>query len=319
MKTLIAITDVHLTQKNPASRTDSWEQAIFHVLDQVADLAETHAADGVLIAGDLFHSPRVSLQVIHRFALWCQRVRIVYTIPGNHDLVNDALSLLPRTPYGVLSACDVIDDVCQPRRAGSTVFAGVPYPPALRMDAWEMVGAALDQHFPDARYRVVLGHCYATDGPATDYFGDPVHAYADLVAATKATVIVLGHDHRDQGVVNVGGCYVVQLGAIERGAISLDEVQRQPKAAVIRLAEAEDEQTSVEVIALDVPPAAEVFDLEAHEARKDERTQVEAFVEGLKATLAEQTGMGLPERVQALDVPAHVRERVVRYLTEAEL
>ena len=308
----IAITDLHLSAKNPASRTDHWEDAIFRVLDQVARVAVANGAPGVIIAGDLFHSPRQPFQTITRFVQWAlQLPGPVITIPGNHDLLNDSLSLLPRTPYGLLSQAGVILDVTQPLRVGDVVMAGVPYPPAMLLSSWQMVGQVLDEHFPVGR-RIVLGHCFATNGPATDYFGEAVHGYADLVAATRADVIVLGHDHRDQGVVDVDGCKVIQLGAVERGSLAAEEVDRQPKLAIIH------DTLHMEVVPIEVPPAATVFDLAAHAARKEERTQVEEFVAGLKVTLGESQGMDLESRVQGLDVPAQVKARLLSYLTAAE-
>jgi len=49
----VSCNDLHISERNPVSRTDNYQEAIFAKLDQVKKLAVAVKARAVLIAGDI--------------------------------------------------------------------------------------------------------------------------------------------------------------------------------------------------------------------------------------------------------------------------
>jgi len=112
----VSCNDLHISERNPVSRTDNYQEAIFAKLDQVKKLAVAVKARAVLIAGDIFHEKtRVPYSLTCRFLNWCTSIRVlgidVVAIPGNHDLKNDRYDSLSGHPLGLLFKTGIIRDV----------------------------------------------------------------------------------------------------------------------------------------------------------------------------------------------------------------
>lgn len=321
----IATTDLHLASAPPKSRIDAdFPEELFELLEQLLDVAAITKAKAILFPGDITHvRARFGWDVFARFLAWCYRAQKAGTdvigIPGNHDLYLNRYDTLPNTPLGLAFSTNAMTNVSVTQGEHTITYhaegeqtvavEGVPFPDAFDLDKWR----SLNPGIPGTQ-RIVLGHCFANLMPA-EFYGDPVHGYAELLEASGADYIVLGHDHTDRGVHKFeGDRWVLDVGALSRGSISADNVARELKFSVI-----DTVKRDVQQYRFHFRPASAIFDLDAKAKLVEETTQVHAFIEQLQRELHAQQGSSTVEdKLGAMSLPSEVRDRVLRYIAEAE-
>ena len=145
--------------------------------------------------------------------------------------------------------------------------------------------------------------------------GEDIVKYADLVD-TAPDVYLFGHWHKDQGVEEIGGKQFVNIGSLTRGALSQDNMDRIPSAAVLRCT---DKGVEIEVVPLNVRPAEDVFDVEGRARQVKRQVEMDSFVEAIREALQPTEGeQTLAEAVEGMgDVPNEIRERALAYLESA--
>ncbi len=322
MRPLILINDIHGDTRTPAGRKDDWWAAIRGKLEQVLTVAVRLNAAAICIAGDLFHAktrqlgiwPNGTHEVVSFYLDWARRAHAsdidVLVIPGNHDEVFDRLDSVERQPLGALLASGLFCDVSYKGvEIGGWWVSGVPYPDALDLANLKRVPAPPTYRLPG----LLMLHCFA-EKRGGEFFGEPVHAYSD-VRVPGVAFYHYGHDHSDHGIVKTEtGETHIQIGALGRGSLSGDEVNRAPQLAVLRIVDGKPE---AQAFRLKVAPAEDVFNFEA-KARRDAETNVIAeFVTHLD-TLTIQTADELPKQISALDLPPDIHKRVEEYLDRAQ-
>lgn len=319
MRPLVLINDIHADTRTPSGRRDDWWAAIRAKLEHVLSAATKVNAAAILIAGDLFHAktrvlgvwPAGTHEVVTFYLDWARRAQSsgirVLVIPGNHDEVFDRLDSVPRQPLGALVSSGLFIDVSYRAEVfDGWCVSGVPYPDALSLSNLQRVPAA-----PAGTVGVLMLHCFA-EKRATEFFGDPVHAYGE-VTVPGYRVFHYGHDHSDHGVVEVGDTRHVQVGALGRGSLSGEEVHRRPQLVVVDASSA----LTVQPYALRVAPAEDVFDFEAKARRDAESSVVADFVTHLDA-LSSNVDDSLAVQIGALELPADIFKRVEGYIQRAE-
>lgn len=316
MITLVWRTDVHLAVKPPQSRTDDWAETCLDKLRQVGEIAREVGADAVLDGGDFFHIKTPS-RTTHALIQKVAAVHAEYPCPvyslrnGNHDVKFGDGAYLDEAPLGVLFQTGVFRllDEEEGVRLGNVRIVGVPYH-----------GTSYDMNRlttivkGDEDYLVVAAHLLASEGGGEMFGGEDIVKYADLLDLDP-DVWCFGHWHKNQGVYEKGGKHIVNIGSLTRGALTEDDVKRTPEVAILRF----DPQTgiSIEQRPLKVRPGTEVFDLEGRTRLEARSMTVDAFVDSVKATFAEDDRKPLLDEVRDMDVPEPVKERMVLYL-EAE-
>ena len=317
---LVWRTDVHLSDRAPASRTDDWADTVFDKLGQVRDLARGVKADAILDGGDFFHVKApgrnshalVNRTAEHHVGYPCP----VYCTPGNHDSVYGDYAFLPQQPLGVLFSTGVYKRLYDENeavftRGGVTVrVVGIPYHgTTYDMERFTRIKKG------DEDILICVAHVLASKQGGTMFEGEDIVKYKDLLD-TAPDVYLFGHWHKDQGVVEMGGKQFVNIGSLTRGALSQDEMEREPAAAILRC---DLTGVTVEVHRLKVGAPEEVFDVEGRARQVKRQVEMDSFVESIRSALqpAENeetlieavTGMG--------NVPHEIRERALAYLEKA--
>jgi DNA repair exonuclease SbcCD nuclease subunit len=300
----IHLNDIHLAGRGPASRLDDWPAAVFAKLEQVLTLAKAIRAEYIGIAGDVFHhKTKVPYGIVSQLIEWCTRAQgsgiQILCVPGNHDEQYDRRESIPNQALGVLFASGAMKDISYEPAWFSCEktfeVIGVPYPDAVTEDGLHKL--------PEKRmhFRTVLAHCFAGVSGGT-YFGEPIHSYHDLSREfPEVDVWHFGHDHADHGVMQIGAKWFINLGALTRGSIALEDINR-----------------DVQQVRLNVAPAGEVFDLALKAQRDAEAGRIEQFVTDLSAGLLDIGPLNVRDRVDKIDVPEAVRKRVMAYIEAAE-
>ncbi len=319
MVRLVWRTDVHMADRGPISRVDDWTETVFDKLSQVRDIAREVGASAILDGGDFFHikAPgRNSHELVRRTAEHHADYPCpVYCTPGNHDCVYGDYAFLPQQPLGVLYAAGVFKKLYDEHEAvfekgGVKVrVVGIPYPGTrYNLEKFKSIQRG------DEDVLVCVAHVLASLKGGSMFEGEDVIRYSDLLE-TAPDVFCFGHWHMDQGVEILGSKTFVNLGALTRGSLSQDEVQRRPASAVIECTKA---GAQVEVRRLRVKPVEEVFDLDARNRQVRQQVEMDAFVNKIRDGLQPKVEGGTLSEVlgSVSGVPDEVRERALAYLEQ---
>lgn len=349
---LVWRTDVHLSDRAPASRKDDWTETVFSKLDQVKKVALAVGAAGVIDGGDYFHVKSPS-RTTHRLVERTARHHAgypcpVFCTPGNHDAVFGDYNHLPQQPLGVLFASRVFErlydghevyfgpaDTTSHRtrayrydRHGDGWLDGNPFStrsgrhgtpiPIVRVVGVPYHGNRYDiGRFTSIEkgeedHLVAVAHVLAAERGGQMFEGEDILWYRDL-AAMAPDMWLLGHWHNDQGVQVINGKRFVNIGSLTRGALTQDDLKRRPAIAVLTFTD----EIKVQVVRLRVKDAEEVFDIDA-KVRAEARTMtLDAFVESVRTALVEERSDSIEDAVEEMDIPDRVRERAMVYWEQA--
>ena len=283
----ITANDIHISDSNPRSRIDNFKESILDKLGQMRNACNKLAADGAIIAGDLFNikNPAKNSHQLNQdlIRLFRQFKCPVYMIEGNHDLTANSLDSLTGQPLGVLFEDQTLIRLREERiekNGVSISLVGIPYQDNLDLGRLK---------FPDrgnSVARIAAMHLYASP-KADDLFGTKIHGYDEFLHL-DADVFVIGHYHIDQGVVEHGGKWFVNIGALSRGTLREENIEHHPQIGFIKiLAEENKVSFNVQPIKLKIKPASEIFDLEKREEEKKEAQEIEIFVDKLVSDSAD--------------------------------
>lgn len=346
--TLVWRTDVHLAVDPPQSRIDDWTDTVLGKLVQVGDIARQVNAVAVLDGGDFFHIKMPS-RTTHELVQRVGQVHRGYPCPvfgnvGNHDCKYGDMRFLGEAPLGVLFGTGVFERCYDEHEVffgpasnnspgvsayryhrsqgwldGNPFAVRNPLVPIVRVVGIPYHGSTYDMNRFTAitkgeeDFLVVMAHVLASQAGGTMFQKEDIVRYSDIVNLDP-DVWMFGHWHKNQGVVEVGGKIIVNVGSLTRGALSEDEVVRVPECVVLRFGS----KVEVERRPLAIQPPNEVFDLVGRTRQEARTMTVDAFVESISQALAANTRLPLLDEVRAIpDIPDTVRERLIGYLEKA--
>ncbi len=313
----LLVNDLHLASKGPSTRIDDWHATVQRKLDFVEQVALEQVVDVIGIAGDIFHQVTLAYQAgryapmaqaLATMKSWNKQAKVV-VIAGNHDLPHNRLDLVRQTPFGVLMEAGVVQPVWGPetvlRHRDGSWIGGVSYPVTE-----EAVRAFASVEGPG----ILMLHCFANmDGG--DYFGERVFSYVELrQMVPNVQVFHFGHDHKDHGVVMVGDRVFVQVGALLRGTLADDQVNRQPRLVVVDT----DALMATQEFLVPIEAPELVFDLaqKALEAPSI-NTQIADYVTQLAETTKAVGDVDVMALVNGVQVSSEaVRTKVRQYLNQ---
>lgn len=314
-------TDTHLSDNSPISWKADYTEELWSSLEQVGALAKKYEVNAVLDGGDYFHV-KAPTKNSHYLVQRTASIHRAYPCPtlvttGNHDIRYNNLSTLERQPLGSLYASGVFEQL------ESRVFedgalrvrvVGVPYNPNLTLI--DLMG--IQKRKGDTHLIAVMHTLAALKPPSAveDFWNEPVFAYESLVSRNGPDAFLMGHWHKDQGVEVVGGKYFVNQGAMSRGSLVRENLERIPKVALI---EFDGSELGVKLFPLDVAPASDVFDLEKKAVQERERKDIDQFVQRLVSEGEIDPNQTIEANIQSLDFADEVRKEALRYLEMAEV
>lgn len=316
----LTFNDAHFADVAPESRLDEdYSGSILAKLDQIVKVVKKLNAKAIINAGDLFHiktASRNSHAMMQRLMKQLREVPVL-SIAGNHDIAMDRLDTLSRQPLGDLIESGVTEHIHLSPRIyednGSRVkVVGVSYAPNLSeyADAEELKRGDCD--------RVILAlHCSASP-KGGDFFGEAVFSYSQLKDMfPEVDVFVLGHLHFYTGIHKVKDAHFINIGALTRCSLHLDNLQRKVQAGLIKIAK---DGVVCKGLELRVHPAESVLSVERHEAAKEERKQIDQFIQSL-ATEGVESGHSdaVRDYLDRSDLPMTVRVKALYLLEEAGL
>lgn len=296
-------TDVHAADKSPDSWKGDYPGEIWSNLEQIGALARKHNCRAVLDGGDFFHvksATKNSHGLVTRIAeIHSAYPCPVYSIEGNHDITYNDLESVERQPLGVLYATGVFrhlrDELFED---GALRVRVVGFPYKSDRDLKELRSARKQ---PNDSALLAVVHALAGKKPpdhVEEFFGEPVFQYDRLIARDGPDAWMFGHWHRDQGIEQIDGRYFINQGAVSRGSLVRENLERTPKVALVEVTEHGVKVTSIPLV---VAPAVDVFDLEKKERRERENAVINQFAEKIHNTVVVDTSADIASNVDAFE------------------
>jgi len=319
MISFITRTDVHLNDRPPESRCDDYRETMLGKLRQVGEIARERKVNAVLDNGDFFHNKAASRNshlLVRKVAdLHRSYPCPVYENPGNHDFPYANVEYIEKQPLGVLFATGIFErmgDIRFEDDDGLVVrVVGLPY--KMEFDVFDF-----EIERGDEDVLICAAHTYASP-TGTESFGREHFLSYQALAECTPDVFIFGHYHIDQGIQEVLGKPFINLGSLSRGSLTNDNLKRVPRIGYIRVEKGEDGVIiHTEAIEIEVQPASEVFDLEKHDRLKQERKDIDQFIETLSRSASVNEEDNIQAAIEGLDEFDHeVKSRALHYLEKA--
>jgi DNA repair exonuclease SbcCD nuclease subunit len=314
-------TDVHVSDKSPASWKGDYPAEIWANLRQIGEFAKKYGATAVLDGGDYFHVKAASRNS-HSLVFQSAEVQKgypcdTYCVEGNHDVQYNNLETIEKQPLGVLYAAGVFQHLREQVFEDGDLrvrVVGVPYSPTRTLNELRLL-----RKKPGDTFLIAVVHALASENPppaVEDFFGEPVFRYSDLVFPNGPDLYCFGHWHRDQGIVTLDGRTFMNQGAVSRGALIKENLERKPKVGLIEIT---PDGISTKALLLDVLPAAEVFDVERKERQDEQTRHIDQFVQKIQTDLLIDPEASIESTLSSMTFAGEIRELALHYLENARL
>jgi DNA repair exonuclease SbcCD nuclease subunit len=315
----ITSTDEHIADLAPGFRKDDYRASILKKLEWQGTFAKQSHADAVLRGGDLFHvkaankTTHTTMQMVaslHR-SYSCP----TYSLAGNHDMSNNEReSVYRQQPLGVLYKTGVIYPLEEEIFVSGSMRVRV-----IGLDYTTDLDVGLLQEKcrkkNDDEYLVAVVHALASMAPPErlqSFFNENILDYRDCIFPGGPDVYVFGHYHKDQGVQEHMGVHFVNVGAVSRGALTFENLERKPKVSSITF---NSQGISVEEVVIPHEDAKQIFDLDLKKRLDMERKELSEFV----SLLRRDTTVSYDDKRQELDqFPDDLRSLALTILESAE-
>lgn len=269
----LLVGDVHLSDRPPSSRTDTYTQDILDKLSWIVDYANQNA-DYMVLLGDVFHlktPSRTSHALVQKTAdILSQFKSRVLIVPGNHDLSQDRLDSIPSQPLGTLAlthGIDLIDGYDDETR-----IVGIPY--LNDQEVFHSYLEGLEAEPIDPPPVLIVTH--ASIFPPEDH--PPYeHMNADEIE-TGGVPLAYGHIHIPHGFYLVNDSWFCNNGAISRGSLHEETLHRQ---LAVTLFDTESAGCPFTSIPIPFKPPEQVFRLVEHHAKEAKAAKLDEFIQSI--------------------------------------
>jgi DNA repair exonuclease SbcCD nuclease subunit len=317
VKALI-VGDVHLADKPPSIRTETYCADILAKLIFIGTVVRDAALDYVIFAGDLFHvkaPSRTSHGLVYDVIGILRSYGVpVFIVPGNHDIRHDRLGTLTEQPLGVIFRSGAAFELNGQADVGvNYMLFGVPW-----LANWQTDLPPLLEDWQVSDAQLLVTHAPIVP-PGQDRPFEVIDAGDWAAMMDRAGDVYYGHMHDADGAYEVGISRMVfcNQGALSRGSIHEGTLNRKPAVTLY-----DSERSGVERFTrIEVPhrPKEEVFRLTEKEAIEHKQERLDVFLESLAETkLATFSIEAVLAHIDTLDLDV-VTAREIRECLEVAL
>lgn len=282
---VLIIGDVHLSDKPPASCTESYTEDLFDLLYDCYRVADMYNVDAIVQAGDFFHIKRAdrnSHKLVKRALSWANdSLWPIGVVPGNHDMSMDRLASVYETqPLGVLAqagAISILDEWAVDR---SAIFDSLPIYGVPWLQEWDdsSVAKALAEYSKAGAPGLIVTHApLFPPGSEPPYEFYDVRKFAEYVGEGS---VYYGHIHEKHGTYTVGDVEFCNNGALSRGSLTEYNVNREVGVTIWT-------QGTFEFVPLNYKPASEVFLMDEVREKKQVTADLNEFLDSVGRTSLE--------------------------------
>jgi DNA repair exonuclease SbcCD nuclease subunit len=284
---------------------DDYPNTILNKLEEVAKIYHQQKWKFLIITGDIFDKKSIS---------WIHYIRLVsileslnvYAVVGNHDMFNEKLESLPRTPLGALFASGIITHLDGVHLNG--LLTGIPFM------QYPEVPPAPTECLPLPRILV----CHAYVGKKKSGFTGKENDWIlyDQLKEAGYEIVIAGHDHREYKMINPKGsnAHIFRCGALSRGTANEQNQDRQPQALEIDVHKSGTWEWSL--IEIPAPLPEKVF-AATDMALKDVNRDLKHLVQNLETLSAQGLDAGgLGGAINMLEIPDEIYTLMQGYATD---
>lgn len=305
---IVFVGDPHCNLNPPRTRIDDYVEAFLNKWEQIHAMCVSREWGTVIILGDMFHKPRQNEQFHVRLNRVLSQFREdgieVFSIAGNHDMINDRLDSLERTSWGMFV-----------EMGGFKTFRQIIFNVGdkdLVVNAThysEDIAPVSEVGMGD--YNVMCAHMFYNYGKIKDSISK------EQVKNLGYDLYALGHDHILYPNEKVGKQIVLRPGSLTRGTSHQYHLTREVSVDVLHY----DGKAVLERVPLKVAPSEAVFSAVVTEKEdlrglsRDIQAQFTNLITMLSSS-ANDTGH-VYEVMDKVVMEPEVKERIEKYLYNA--
>lgn len=276
---ILAVTDSHLTMRNPQSRKDIYYDAILEQWRYLGEAAAKHNAVAILHAGDVFDTPKIS----NRLAGWLTEIIRdfpckVYAVPGNHDIFGHNIQTLDQTMFGLLAKAGVFisltneNPMCIESDNIKIKLHGREYHSEIDKRDWH-IDYDIDAD-PYVDYNFLVVHGMLSDTHMPDFIS---HTHIDTIKTTSADLVLAGHNHNgfENGIVRKNNRLFINPGDMARKDATSSSMKI-PEYVVIEITVDKGIQAWLEPFST-AESWENIFDMGSINAKKDHGQWLDTF------------------------------------------
>lgn len=314
--------DEHISDQAPVLRTDCYLDTVLKKIAWQHEFAQNSECTALIRGGDFFHHKAPS-KTSHSTILRLYSILSSFQIPtyaavGNHDVQYNNLEMLKNAPLGVMyqhSSFNRLNTKVFESSGVTVKLVAVDYDPNETLDSL-LFKIKKD---PDYSYTMAVVHGLAENKPrekVSKFFGDAIYAYEDLDMKGVADVLMFGHYHKDQGVIDGSHTKIINLGSMTRGSLTFENLSRKPKNSLVTFTHSGIDIDQIEVPCAD---ASKVFDLEKKRIIERELKDISDFVEKIRSSnmSTDDTIKSFKETIKN-DYPERLSRLALDFLEAAE-
>jgi len=288
----VHITDLHLANKPPESRTDGYNDQIFKKLQYVFNYCVDKKLKYIALTGDLAHGHTISDELATRFAKLVSEYDIkILFVYGNHDIQGGNTNFIHKTNFGLLEIYPWF--ICvdkNPIVIEDCLIAGYDYDKEKAIQStWLMPDIQTKLKYEK---RILLTHPMIVN-EATMIIDGKVKQVNVHEVETNADLMLCGHYHdgfvgavRDIAL-NRDFC-IVNPGSLARTAIDWNgRESKGPRFAHIKMGK----KISVSFVKVPCLSHDKAFDVDKHRKQKEREEGKLNFIEAMEG-LSQSQVMG---------------------------
>lgn len=265
------ITDIHFRGNNPSNRIDDYPKVLITKFIEALSIFKKEGCDLIIDAGDMLHSPIVSLTLCDEIIDIVNQQKInIYSLYGNHCLLNGHIENSKATTLShMFKRCEYIKQLIN-IIDNNILINGYDYYYGIEED---IKRDGLFVHEFKNYIKIAVVHAMITPNKMMEKVSHI--PYKEL--NTDYDVVILGHYHQPIGIqkINNGKTTIIAPGALGRLSI-IDDYQ--PQVAIY-----DTENNEAKLIPIKAAkPYKDVFDLEAVEDKKDTELMISTFISELE-------------------------------------
>lgn len=313
---ILYITDIHATAKAPRGRIDNFPQALIAKLNEVGSNITANKIDMVIIGGDLFHSPIISLQFAGVIANILKSWKIpIVAVPGNHDEIGYNVDVINQTMLGLFAQSHTIRLLTTTTpvmcKVGNKLLAieGREYHSEIDTDPRYYSKSI------KADFNIVVAHGMLVNKP----FMPGINFTLLKDIPSPANLTLSGHDHVGYGIENINNNIFINPGSFMRVDTGTGMLSHKPKITVIELNDIGNkiDMSLGQIELATAKPYDMIFDINAKIATNNFQNDMVNFVNMVKSINLGKNVSYINEVVNS-SLDDSIKNVCVNYLTESE-
>lgn len=318
---ILHLTDSHLTAKTPNSREDVYYHALLRKFEDLTTIIHENDVDFVIHTGDVFHTPRISLDVAGKLAhVFLEWGVPIYIVPGNHDIDGYNLSTIHQTMLGFLARTGVVKLLTRRRSFdipydcpdGSRLF--------VHLEGQEYYddidkGNPMDYALLEPKdFNILAVHGMLMDKP---YFPEVPHTLIESVE-TDADIVLVGHYHPGFAPTLHNNTQFLNPGSLGRVEIS----EREPFVYLLDIRHQGKRNPKLylhDFQPLKLPSVAlsnEVFNFKAHQEKKAKKSDLLQFKASIEEAMSLSQTYSMEQLLDKTANHTHFPQKVVKQAKE---